>query len=206
MKRHLLNVLTALSLLLCVAVVSAWVRSFWASENVGYAASWDEWSDAAGMYATRTTVETGFSAGMIRGEAWLTHVRVEDTLGGGFWFSANPRSGPERLSGWYRTRGRPRSTLASNSWDWHGAGFALRRARVQDLGAGIPASVTGRYAAVVIPAWFLATLTAAQPAVWVTRRLRLRRKRQRTLKGLCPRCGYDLRATPKRCPECGVRR
>jgi len=51
-----------------------------------------------------------------------------------------------------------------------------------------------------IPYWLLFLVTAVAPGIWLTKRLR----RKRTLPGLCPKCQYDLRATPDRCPECGT--
>jgi hypothetical protein len=50
------------------------------------------------------------------------------------------------------------------------------------------------------PLWMVYAPTLVLPLWWLGWRWREQRRQRR---GLCRACGYDLRATPDRCPECG---
>ena len=170
-RRRLLNLLTGLSLLLCVAVVVLWVRSYWRMDHVSryWPQSYREVVSARGDVVMRVT----------------TYPRPV------------PRT-PEEL------RLRHRSGPADSGLGVRGSGWleplGFRRATLRHPGGGYTLRI------VTFP-WWVVLLVAALPAAlggWLAYRRHVAHSRR--LSGLCPRCGYDLRATPGRCPECGKTR
>jgi hypothetical protein len=193
-RRRLLNLLTILSLLLCVAVLALWVRSHFVYEQVGRSTPGrgaDVVRSAAGRlhFARHSYWDRTFGVG----GRWERHVRVQTTDG---WPRNEYQQPDDETLGFARYVGTglvwPGQTLL--------AGNPLPP-------ANYPGWRRDNYRVWVVPHGFLAAVMAALPVRWLQRHgpyvwnLRARRRR---MAGLCPRCGYDLRATPDRCPECGA--
>jgi hypothetical protein len=107
-----------------------------------------------------------------------------------------------------------RARLAFVQANWRPATWSVRPGRNDLPGGGgvwrrlgfygeLRNTSEGSFLRVALPYWLPASVFAAGAIlpIYVARR-RLRRDRVR--RKLCPACGYDLRATPDRCPECGA--
>lgn len=80
----------------------------------------------------------------------------------------------------------------------NGYGFTSMDFRFTDAGHPV------RFRRLTVPFWPLILLLFIAPAVALRRALWRRRQAARLAAGLCSACGYDIRATPNRCPECGT--
>ncbi|MBC8105395.1 MAG: hypothetical protein H7Z14_02300 [Anaerolineae bacterium] len=205
-RSRLLNLATVIALLLCVALIVLWWRSYrrwdklvsaWPAEGVGIASAngraivnirWTRIANdslATGFKSDAPQISISFNGGRVE-------VIAEDPLptnsfsfySSGFEWRTVEASPPDRLKIYVNPYGRG------------------------EVVSAIPGArpVAGdRFLRVVVPHWFLIALLA----VWSVPRgglfvFRWMNRRARHRAGHCTRCGYDLRATPDRCPECGM--
>jgi hypothetical protein len=81
--------------------------------------------------------------------------------------------------------------------------FDLRRAPA-NTPAPTPGQLWQSHGVLAVRYWLLLTLSLLPTLPLLYAYLLHHRRTTRTRQNLCPICGYDLRTTPTRCPECGT--
>jgi len=90
----------------------------------------------------------------------------------------------------------------------HDMGYATKRDLIQgEMGPPRPLPNVGvTQWSVAVPYWMLMGIATPLSVMRVYQWRKRRRTTRRALRGLCEGCGYDLRHSPGRCPECGRER
>ena len=170
------NGLTVVSLVICLAAGAAWVRSYASPEGITRV---DQQSDILGV---------GWVRGLFCVTRWtnvvdqLTSDPVERLM-------ARKMNQPQELS-FSKWTSKPQpvpSPLTGPTKGWSHLAFAYHST---PIGYYIERDV-------VVPIWFVFAAAMILPAA------RFRCRHRKLGAGFCSTCGYDLRATPDRCPECG---
>jgi hypothetical protein len=180
-RRWLFNGFAALSMALCLATCVLWVRSYWYHDELGYVIIDVPAHHGTDYYSfsEQATINIGYTS-----DTYFTTQFARNNASDphpGFRLESDPvnRNYPIR---------RTDSFLRRRGFDyWYG------------LNQLTHSNKWGCW--VMLPHWFLALLSMILPSVAA---IRIRRRKALAMRGHCHNCGYDLRATPDRCPECGT--
>jgi len=175
MWRQVRRLLVYVSLLLCIATLLLWGRSYFAQDLLELHRRGDRrgraYDDISGVVSENGSIGGGY-------------VRIDHPGVAGF------------SDGWQFV-----TAAGPNPWPMRFAllGFGYWNTTLT-RGATGTVYVVGFTAPHALPA----VLLAIGPALAARRAWLARRRRRRIARGLCTACGYDLRESAERCPECGI--
>ena len=162
-RRRVFPALSVLSLLLCVATLGLWAKSYLRNDILCR-----DYDRGASQTSVWLISDSGI---MVIGVAW------DDGIA---------------------------PTSRRHDWEhWSESGLRFRAKEAFRYTSAFNYTLEGKLRYGRFPHWSLALLSAILPSTWLIGTIRSRRRHRA---GHCPRCSYDLRATPERCPECGWRR
>ena len=183
MMRRLFNLTAWASLAFLVPVIALWVRSYYAVDAIAITQRFGD-PDAAGhghRFASLSWSLGTMSAG---------GTTVMDRL-----------PPDERVVTWTSF---PASQLARRDPPW--LRFQSSYSAESRRPPGWSRGTIVRAWRVTVPCWAVTVLAGLMPAWWAVRRWGKVRGARRAARGCCARCGYDLRGSAGRCPECGTAR
>ena len=176
---------TVVSLLLLAVIVGWCVRSYVVKDNISYRWSQDDGTSWASQWRGVAIGRGGLfcyecSEGPLTGELYENVHRANlNTPPGWLWVKDGTPTDPRRWESQHST--------------WERLGF-IHRVNLTYSGW-----MKDRSSHWILPIWPFALVVSLPLLPWL---LKLRRRSGRA--GHCRQCGYDLRATPDRCPECGA--
>jgi hypothetical protein len=189
--RHCLVTLgSVVSLMLCVAVCVFWIRSYRGGEGIE-------------RVEQNWRVEAISLRGVVSVSRWDGPFTVARQVSAGPWYAPPP----DAEGRWaYRAEAEHGPLLSGDRW-WSALGMDAgdmqhKPARgVMAMHDWLAPTWAGRQRWLTLPYWLFAAVFGIAPLRWTLGRAN---RHHRRLRGLCPACGYDLRASPGRCPECGA--
>ena len=195
MKRGMFTILSAGSLALWVAVAVLWVGSYWTG-------AWFGWGDAKPLMWR----SVGLSANSGRVGFQWNWWSLSKSLGDGMdlrWLMNDIRPNLQRRHQGMSC-GFSQAYAYGQRWDetfWTRLGFThdVDKSGPDELVKGSTFAMES--GSVMAPCWLPLLATTWLPGLWLMR-FRLLRRRKKL--GLCLDCGYDLRASEGKCPECGL--
>lgn len=197
MGRQIFNFAAVVSLVLCLLCGCVWVRSRFVSDSI-------EWT-AVQRKGPNIITRTFLVRVRDTGERSSIRFIQKEVIAGGIdplsmddvWREKSREAGLKYSSpSWTDVELRDGNTV------WDRLGFYTNSVSVVQRVHGRMNHTIARAQTTAVPLWALPVAASVVPIVWTTFELRRRGSRRR--RGQCIHCGYDLRASPDRCPECGM--